>query len=206
MTKIICRSEDGRVEDMEVSDAVFGRSYNEAVVHQLITSYLSNARSVTRAQKGRSEVVGSSRKLWRQKGTGRARVGAASNPLWKGGGRIFPNKPTENYHKKINRKMYRVGISIIFSQLLRNNRLIVIDNLQLETEKTKRFVEKLRKFNLENAVIITNEIDKNLYLASRNVPDIKVIELNSINPASLLSYDNVVVTREVINKIESVLQ
>ncbi|BBL35060.1 50S ribosomal protein L4 [Nitrosomonas stercoris] len=206
MTKIICRSEDGRVEDMEVSDAVFDRSYNEAVVHQLITSYLSNARSVTRAQKGRSEVVGSSRKLWRQKGTGRARVGAASNPLWKGGGRIFPNKPTENYHKKINRKMYRVGISIIFSQLLRNNRLIVIDNLQLETEKTKRFVEKLRKFNLENAVIITNEIDKNLYLASRNVPDIKVIELNSINPASLLSYDNVVVTREVINKIESVLQ
>jgi large subunit ribosomal protein L4 len=206
MAKILCRSEDGQTEDIEVSDSVFNRAYNETLVHQLITSYLSNARSVTRAQKGRSEVAGSTRKMWRQKGTGRARVGAASNPLWRGGGKIFPNKPTENYQKKINRKVYRAGISIIFSQLLRDNRLIAINEFQLETEKTKKFIEKLKRYHLEDVVIITDKIDRNLYLASRNVPNIEITEIHSIDPTSLLSYNNVVITREVVNKIESILQ
>jgi len=206
MVKISCRSENGQVADIDVSDSVFNRSYNETLVHQLITSYLANARSGTRAQKGRSEVAGSTRKQWRQKGTGRARTGAASNPLWSGGGKIFPNKPTENFAKKINRKMYRAGMCTIFSQLLRNNRLIAVNEFQVETAKTKNFLQKLKNFQFENVMIITDEIDENLYLASRNVPNIKVVDIALIDPISLLSYDNVVVTHNAVNKIESVLQ
>lgn len=206
MVKIPCRSENGQVVNIEVSDSVFDRVYNEALVHQIVTSYLANARRGTRAQKGRSEVAGSTRKQWRQKGTGRARAGAASNPLWSGGGKIFPNKPTENFTKKINRKMYRAGMCTIFSQLLRNNKLIAISEFQVETTKTKFFLQKLRNYQLENVMIITDEVDENLYLASRNIPNIKVVEIDLIDPVSLLSYDNVVITREAVNKIESVLQ
>ncbi|SFU78716.1 LSU ribosomal protein L4P [Nitrosomonas eutropha] len=206
MVKIPCRSENGQVVNIEVSDSVFDRVYNEALVHQIITSYLANARRGTRAQKGRSEVAGSTRKQWRQKGTGRARAGAASNPLWSGGGKIFPNKPTESFTKKINRKMYRAGMCTIFSQLLRNNKLIAISEFQIETTKTKFFLQKLKNYQLENVMIITDEVDENLYLASRNIPNIKVVEVDLIDPVSLLSYDNVVITREAVNKIESVLQ
>ncbi|MXS84980.1 50S ribosomal protein L4 [Nitrosomonas sp. HPC101] len=206
MVKIPCRNENGQIVSMDVSDSVFDRVYNEALVHQIITSYLSNARSGTRAQKGRSEVAGSTRKQWRQKGTGRARTGAASNPLWSGGGKIFPNKPTENFTKKINRKMYRAGICTIFSQLLRNNKLVAIDEFQVETTKTKKFLQKLKSYQLENVMIITDEIDENLYLASRNVPNIKIVEVSLIDPVSLLSYDNVVITREAVSKIENILQ
>lgn len=206
MVKISCRSNSGQVENIDVSDSVFGRTYNEALVHQLITSYLANARSGTRAQKGRSEVAGSTRKQWRQKGTGRARAGASSNPLWSGGGKIFPNKPTENFTKKINRKMYRAGMCTIFSQLLRNDRLSAINELQIEVIKTKNFLQKLKDYQIENAIIITDEIDENLYLSSRNIPNIKVIGVDLIDPVSLLSYNNVVITRAAVNKIENILQ
>lgn len=206
MVKISCRSESGQVTSIDVSDSVFDRAYNESLVHQLVTSYLANARSATRAQKGRSEVAGSTRKQWRQKGTGRARTGAASNPLWSGGGKIFPNKPTENFSKKINRKMYRAGMCTIFSQLLRNSKLIAVSEFQIESKKTKDFLQKLRNFQLENVIIITDEVGENLYLASRNVPNIKVIDVDLMDPVSLLSYENVVITREAVDKIESVLQ
>ncbi|WP_292976647.1 50S ribosomal protein L4 [Nitrosomonas sp.] len=206
MVKISCRSESGQVTSIDVSDSVFDRAYNESLVHQLVTAYLANARSATRAQKGRSEVAGSTRKQWRQKGTGRARTGAASNPLWSGGGKIFPNKPTENFSKKINRKMYRAGMCTIFSQLLRNSKLIAVSEFQIESKKTKDFLQKLRNFQLENVIIITDEVGENLYLASRNVPNIKVIDVDLMDPVSLLSYENVVITREAVDKIESVLQ
>lgn len=206
MVKISCRNESGQVTSIDVSDSVFDRAYNESLVHQLVTSYLANARSATRAQKGRSEVAGSTRKQWRQKGTGRARTGAASNPLWSGGGKIFPNKPTENFSKKINRKMYRAGMCTIFSQLLRNSKLIAVSEFQIESKKTKDFLQKLRNFQLENVIIITDEVGENLYLASRNVPNIKVIDVDLMDPVSLLSYENVVITREAVDKIESVLQ
>lgn len=206
MVKISCRSESGQVTSIDVSDSVFDRAYNESLVHQLVTAYLANARSATRAQKGRSEVAGSTRKQWRQKGTGRARTGAASNPLWSGGGKIFPNKPTENFSKKINRKMYRAGMCTIFSQLLRNSKLIAVSEFQIESKKTKDFLQKLRNFQFENVIIITDEVGENLYLASRNVPNIKVIDVDLMDPVSLLSYENVVITREAVDKIESVLQ
>lgn len=206
MVKISCRNESGQVTSIDVSDSVFDRAYNESLVHQLVTAYLANARSATRAQKGRSEVAGSTRKQWRQKGTGRARTGAASNPLWSGGGKIFPNKPTENFSKKINRKMYRAGMCTIFSQLLRNSKLIAVSEFQIESKKTKDFLQKLRNFQLENVIIITDEVGENLYLASRNVPNIKVIDVDLMDPVSLLSYENVVITREAVDKIESVLQ
>jgi len=206
MVKISCRSESGQVTSIDVSDSVFDRAYNESLVHQLVTSYLANARSATRAQKGRSEVAGSTRKQWRQKGTGRARTGAASNPLWSGGGKIFPSKPTDSFSKKINRKMYRAGMCIIFSQLLRNSKLVAVSEFQIETKKTKDFLQKLKNFQFGNVMIITDEIGENLYLASRNVPNIKVIDVDLMDPVSLLSYDNVVVTREAVNKIENILQ
>lgn len=206
MVKIPCVYENGQIENIEVSESVFGRVYNEALIHQIVKSYLANARMGTRAQKGRSDVSGSTRKQWRQKGTGRARTSAATNPLWRGGGKIFPNKPTENFKQKLNRKMYRAGICTILSELLRNNKLIAINEFQIEVPKTKACLQKLEKYQLKSAIIITSEMDDNLYLASRNIPNLKVIEAESIDPVSLLRYDNVVITRDTVNKIESVLQ
>lgn len=206
MVKIPCIYENGQIEDIEVSESVFGRVYNEALVHQVVKSYLANARAGTRAQKGRSDVTGSTRKQWRQKGTGRARTGAATNPLWRGGGKIFPNKPTENFKQKLNRKMYRAGMCTILSELLRNNKLAAIDEFQVEIPKTKACLQKLKNYRLENVMIITSELDNNLYLASRNLPNLKVIEVDLIDPVSLLAYDNVVITRDTVNKIENVLQ
>ena len=206
MVKIPCIYENGQIEDIEVSESVFGRVYNEALVHQVIQSYLANARAGTRAQKGRADVAGSTRKQWRQKGTGRARTSAASNPLWRGGGKIFPNKPTENFKQKLNRKMYRAGMCTIFSELLRSKRLIAVDEFQVEVPKTKACLQKLKNYQLENVMVITSEIDSNLYLASRNLPNLKVVEVDLIDPVSLLAYDNVVITRGTVNKIEDVLQ
>lgn len=203
--KIPCLSESGSSEEVVLSESVFGRVYNDALVHQIVNAYLANARSGTRAQKGRSEVAKSTRKQWRQKGTGRARAGAASNPLWRGGGNIFPNKPTERFSQKVNRKMYRAGICTILSQLLRDNRLKIVNEFVVSTPKTKDFIQKLKVHQLSNAMIITDMVDDNLHLASRNVPNIKVIEMAQIDPVSLLRYENVVITRRTIEKFESVL-
>lgn len=205
MVRVPCLNESGQSEEVNLPESVFGRDYNEALVHQVINSYLANARAGTRSQKGRSEVSGSTRKLWRQKGTGRARAGAASNPLWRGGGNIFPNKPDEKFSQKLNRKMYRAGICAILSQLLRDNRLKIVSEFVVDTPKTKDFIQKLKVHQLSNVMIITDEIDDNLYLASRNVPNIKVIEATRIDPVSLLFYENVIMTRETVEKFESAL-
>ena len=191
--------------NITVSDELFNRDYNEALVHQVVTSYLSNARSATRAQKGRSDVAKSTRKPWRQKGTGRARAGMASSPIWRGGGKIFPNNPDESFKKKLNKKMYRAGLSVILSQLIRDGRLFVTESFNVDTHKTKRFVEKLSEFGLNEVMLITNQLDDNLYLASRNIPRISVVEVKNIDPVSLLKFERVLFTSEGLRKLEELL-
>lgn len=186
-------------------DSLFGREYNEALVHQLITAYLANARSANRAQKGRSEVAKSTRKPWRQKGTGRARAGMASSPLWRGGGKIFPNSPSENFSHKVNRKMYRAGVGAILSQLVREERLSVVENFVVDAPKTKVLARKLRDMGLEEVMIITDGVDENLYLSSRNLPLVKVVEAGHADPVSLMRFANVLITRGALTKMEEVL-
>lgn len=186
-------------------DSLFGREYNEALVHQVITAYLANARSANRAQKGRSEVAKSTRKPWRQKGTGRARAGMASSPLWRGGGKIFPNSPSENFSHKVNRKMYRAGVGAILSQLVREERLSVVENFVVDAPKTKVLARKLRDMGLEEVMIITDGVDENLYLSSRNLPLVKVVEAGHADPVSLMRFANVLITRGALTKMEEVL-
>ncbi|MDK2126355.1 50S ribosomal protein L4 [Parachitinimonas caeni] len=188
------------------SDALFARDYNEALVHQVVTAYLANARSGNRAQKGRSEVSKSTRKPWKQKGTGRARAGMASSPLWRGGGKIFPNSPEENFSHKLNRKMYRAGLATILSQLVRQGRLMVVETFELESPKTKLFAERLQSFGVEQHVLlITDNLDENLYLSSRNLPNVLVLEPAQADPVSLVRYRNVVLTRDALKKFEEML-
>ncbi|GAB3269141.1 50S ribosomal protein L4 [Chitinimonas naiadis] len=188
------------------SDTLFGRDYNEALVHQVVTAYLANARSGNRAQKGRSEVAKSTRKPWRQKGTGRARAGMASSPLWRGGGKIFPSSPDENFTQKVNRKMYRAGLATILSQLVREERLVVVDAFTADTPKTKAFAAKLAAMGLnERTLIVTDNLDENLYLASRNLPNVLVLEPSQADPVSLVRFKKVLVTREALKQIEEIL-
>ena len=188
-----------------VSDTVFDRKYNEPLVHQLVTAYLANARSANRAQKGRSDVSKSNHKPWRQKGTGRARAGSASSPIWRGGGQIFPNSPDENFSHKVNRKAYRAGMSVIFSQLRRDNRLLIIDTLTVEQPKTKELALKIKSLGLNEVMIITDKIDDNLYLSARNIPHLKVVEVNQADPYNLLRYETILVTADGIKKIEELM-
>jgi large subunit ribosomal protein L4 len=190
---------------VSVPDSLFGREYNEALVHQVVTAYLANARSANRAQKGRSDVAKSTRKPWRQKGTGRARAGMASSPLWRGGGKIFPNSPEENFSHKVNRKMYRAGMGAILSQLVRENRLSVVENFALDTPKTKALAGKLRDMKLDEVMIVTDSVDENLYLSSRNLPLVKVVEAGHVDPVSLLRFANVLITRGALAKMEEML-
>lgn len=201
-----CIDIDGKTNSISVSERVFGRDYNESLVHQIVTAYMANARSGTRAQKSRSNVAKSTHKLWRQKGTGRARVGAASNPIWRGGGRVFPNMPQENFSHKINRKMYRTGICIILSRLLSENRLSLINEFTVNTPKTKEFINKLQALNLTNVLIITEKIDDNLYLSSRNVPAVSITDTAHANPVSLLRHHHVLISREAAEKFEELLK
>lgn len=201
-----CIGFDGVTSNISISEQVFGRDYNESLVHQIVTAYMSNARQGTRAQKDRSNVTKSTHKLWRQKGTGRARVGAASNPLWRGGGRIFPNSPLENFAHKVNKKMYRAGMSTILSRLLSENRLHLIEKFVVDTPKTKEFVGKLEALNLKNVLIITEQVDDNLYLSSRNVPMVSIIDTSHIDPISLLKHNDILICREAIVKIEEMLK
>ncbi|WP_025042207.1 50S ribosomal protein L4 [Nitrosospira briensis] len=190
---------------VSVPDSLFGREYNEALVHQVVTAYLANARSANRAQKGRSDVAKSTRKPWRQKGTGRARAGMASSPLWRGGGKIFPNSPEENFSHKVNRKMYRAGMGAILSQLVRENRLSVVENFVLDTPKTKILAGKLKDMKLGEVMIVTDSVDENLYLSSRNLPLVKVVEAGHVDPVSLLRFANVLITRGALAKMEEML-
>jgi large subunit ribosomal protein L4 len=187
-------------------DTVFGRDYNEALIHQLVIAYQANARSGNRAQKGRSEIAKSTKKPWRQKGTGRARAGMASSPLWRGGGKIFPNLPEENFGHKVNKKMYRAGICSILSQLVREGRLSVVESLSVAAPKTKLLADKLKGMGLASSVlVITDAVDENLLLAARNLPGVLVVEPRHADPVSLVQYQNVIMTRSVIAKIEEML-
>lgn len=201
-------NENGKAgASMNASDDLFGREYNEALVHQLVTAYQANARSANSKQKGRSEIAKSTRKPFAQKGTGRARAGMASSPLWRGGGKIFPNSPDQNYTQKINRKMYRAGLASIFSKLVSEGRLSVIDALSVSAPKTKLLADKIKGMGLQDArlLIITDNIDENLYLSSRNLPNVLVVEAHQADPVSLVRFSNVLVTRGAIAKIEELL-
>jgi large subunit ribosomal protein L4 len=190
---------------MPASAELFGRDYSEALVHQVVTAYQANARSGNRAQKGRSDVQKSTKKPWRQKGTGRARAGMASSPLWRGGGRIFPNLPDENFSQKVNKKMHRAGIAAILSQLVRENRLSVIDNMTLESPKTKLLALKLKGMGLDQVLIITDNLDDNLYLSSRNLPGVMVLEAKHADPVNLVRFAKVVLTKGAVKQFEEVL-
>ena len=191
---------------LQVSDTLFAREYNEALVHQVVVAYMANARSGTRAQKGRGEVQKSTRKPWRQKGTGRARAGRASSPLWRGGGKIFPNSPDENFTQKVNRKMYRAGVAAILSQLVREDRLAVVEEFTVEAPKTKLLNSRLKSMGLESVLLIVDKFDENLFLSARNLHKVLVLEVSETDPVSLVYYDNVIVTKGALAKMEEVWQ
>ena len=188
------------------SDEAFAREYNEALVHQVLTAYLANARQGTRAQKARGEVNKSNKKPWKQKGTGRARAGRASSPLWRGGGKIFPNLPDENFSQKLNRKMYRAGVSSILSQLAREERLAVVEKFTVDAPRTKLLAEKLRGMGLDDVLIITDHMDDNLRLSSRNLPNVEVMTVGEADPLALMQHARVLVTRGAVAKIEALLK
>ncbi len=186
----------------EVPETVFGRAYNEDLVHQVVVAFQANARQGTRAQKDREQVKHSTKKPFKQKGTGRARAGMTSSPLWRGGGRIFPNMPDENFAQKINKKMYRAGMASILSQLAREGRLAVVDSLKVDSPKTKPLAAKFKAMNLESVLVIADEIDENLYLASRNLVNILVVEPRYADPLSLVHYRKVLVTKAAMDKLK----
>jgi len=190
---------------LAASDDLFGRAYNEAVVHQVVTAYLANARQGTRKQKARGEVNKSNKKPWRQKGTGRARAGRASSPLWRGGGRIFPNLPDENFSHKVNRKMYRAGIAAILSQLAREGRLSVVESFAVSAPKSKALAEKLKGMGLGEVLIVTDSVDENLLLSSRNLPTVLVVEPRNADPVSLLRFEKTLLTRGAVAKMQEML-
>ena len=191
---------------LQASDVLFGRDYNEALVHQVVTAYAANARSGNRKQKGRSEIAKSTRKPFRQKGTGNARAGMASSPLWRGGGKIFPNTPDENFSLKVNRKMYRAGVAAILSQLAREDRLAVVESFSIEAPKTRLLSQKLKGMGLESVLVITDEMDENLFLSSRNLHQVLVLEVNEADPVSLVRFPKVLVTKGALAKMEEAWQ
>ena len=187
---------------LQASDVLFGREYNENLVHQLVVGYQANARSANSKQKGRDDVAHTTHKPWRQKGTGNARSGMTSSPIWRGGGRAFPNSPEQNYAHKINRKMYRAGMATILSQLVREDRLAVVDAFAVEAPKTKLFAQKVKNMGFDQVLVITDNLDENLWLSSRNLPNVLVLEAKETDPVSLVRYAKVVVTRDAVAKFE----
>jgi large subunit ribosomal protein L4 len=187
---------------LQASDVLFAREYNEDLVHQLVVGYQANARSANSKQKGRDDVAHTTHKPWRQKGTGNARSGMTSSPIWRGGGRAFPNSPEQNYAHKINRKMYRAGMATILSQLVREDRLAVVDAFAVEAPKTKLFAQKVKNMGFQQVLVITDNLDENLWLSSRNLPNVLVLEAKETDPVSLVRYAKVVVTRDAVAKFE----
>lgn len=188
---------------LQASDVLFGRDFNEALVHQVVVAYQANARSGDRQQKDRSEVRHTTTKPWRQKGTGRARAGSNGSPLWRGGGRIFPNSPDENFGQKVNKKMFRAGMASILSELNRQDRLVVVESLSVDAPKTKLFAEKLKSLGLDqNLLVITGNLNENLYLSSRNLPNVLVLEAQETDPVSLVRFPKVLVTKDAVAKFE----
>ena len=192
-------------KSVDASENLFGRDYNEALVHQVVVAYSANGRQGTRAQKTRAEVRHSTKKPWRQKGTGRARAGMTSSPLWRGGGRIFPNKADENFTQKLNRKMYRAGMAAILSQLVREDRLSVIEAFSVGEPKTKVLAGKLRDLGMDHVLILTDALDDNLYLSARNLPNVLVMEARNADPVSLMRYEKVLVTKAAVKHLEEAL-
>lgn len=190
---------------VSASDSLFGRDFNEALVHQVVVAYQANARSGNRKQKDREEVKHTTKKPWRQKGTGRARAGMSSSPLWRGGGRIFPNSPEENFSQKINRKMFRAGVAAILSQLAREGRLVVVENFSVDAPKTKLVAQKLKGMGIDSALVITESLDDNLLLASRNLPNVLVVEAHQADPVSLIRFPKVLLTKGAVAKMEEML-
>ena len=187
---------------VDVPDTVFGREYNESLIHQVVVAFQANARQGTRAQKDREQVRHSTKKPFKQKGTGRARAGMTSSPLWRGGGRIFPNMPDENFMQKINKKMYRAGMASIFSQLAREGRLAVVDSLSVDSPKTKVLADKFKAMNLNSVLVIADVVDENLYLASRNLVNILVVEPRYADPVSLVHYKKIIVTKAAMDQLK----
>ena len=187
---------------IDAPETVFGREYNEDLVHQIVVAYQANARQGTRAQKDREQVKHSTKKPFKQKGTGRARAGMTSSPLWRGGGRIFPNSPEENFTQKINKKMYRAGMASIFSQLAREGRLAVVDSFKVDAPKTKLLAAKFKAMSLDSVLVIADEVDDNLYLASRNLPNVLVLETRYADPLSLVHYKKVLVTKAAMDQLK----
>ena len=195
-------NEQGQASKFEVPETVFGRAYNEDLIHQIVVAYRANARQGTRAQKDREQVHHSTKKPFKQKGTGRARAGMTSSPLWRGGGRTFPNSPDENFTQKINKKMYRAGMASIFSQLAREGRLVVVDSLTVDSPKTKELAAKFKALNVESVLVIAEEVDENLYLASRNLTNVLVVEPRYADPVSLVHFKKVLVTKGAVEKLK----
>lgn len=189
---------------VEVSEAAFGREFNEPLVHQVVTAYLAGARQGTRAQKSRSDRRGGGRKPWRQKGTGRARAGTIRSPIWRGGGVTFAARP-QNHSQKVNRKMYRGAMRCILSELIRQHRLIALDTFRVDSPKTKSLLKQLKDLELSNVLIVTDEVDENLYLAARNLKGVEVLEVAGVDPVSLIGHDKVLITVSALKNLEQVL-
>ncbi|QIB66210.1 50S ribosomal protein L4 [Kineobactrum salinum] len=189
---------------VSVSDVAFAREYNEDLVHQVVTAYLAGARQGTRAQKNRAAVRGGGKKPWRQKGTGRARAGTIRSPIWRSGGVTFAAQP-QDHSQKVNRKMYRAAMRSIMSELARQDRLIVVESLDIEAPKTRLLAQQLGEYGLDNVLIVTSELGENLYLAARNLHKVDVRDVDGVDPVSLVAYDKVMVTVDAVKKIEEML-
>jgi len=200
----VCKPGGSEVAKVSVSDAAFAREYNEDLVHQVVTAYMAGARQGTRAQKNRSAVNGGGKKPWRQKGTGRARAGTSRSPIWRSGGVTFAAQP-QDHSQKVNRKMYRAAMQTIMSELARQDRLVVIESLGLEAPKTKLLLKRLDEFGVDNVLIVSAEVDENLYLAARNLHKVNVSDVEGIDPLSLIGHDKVMVTVDAVKKIEEML-
>ncbi|MCB4810200.1 50S ribosomal protein L4 [Methylovorus menthalis] len=204
--KLIDKNGKPAKSGVEVSEVTFGREFNEALVHQVVVAYQANARTATRAQLGRGNVSHTTHKPWNQKGTGRARAGMSSSPIWRGGGRAFPNSPDENFSHKVNRKVYRAGMRSILSELVRQDRLSVIEEFVVDTPKTKALVEKIKGLGYgEGVLVLVDGFDENLYLSARNLPNILVVEAQYADPVSLVRFPNVVATKAAVKKLEEML-
>lgn len=201
----LINNEGQATASVSASDVAFGREFNEDLVHQVVIAYMANARTATRAQKGRSEVAKSTRKPFRQKGTGNARAGMASSPLWRGGGKTFPNSPDENFSHKVNKKMHRAGMQAILSELARLGRLQVVEEFKMDSPKTKQMVQKIKALGFDSVMVVTDDLDENLYLSSRNLPHVLVVEAQHADPVNLVRFPNVLMTRAAVKKFEEML-
>ena len=201
----LINNEGQATASVNASDVAFGREFNEDLVHQVVIAYMANARMATRAQKGRSEVAKSTRKPFRQKGTGNARAGMASSPLWRGGGKTFPNSPDENFSHKVNKKMHRAGMQAILSELARLGRLQVVEEFKMDSPKTKQMVQKIKALGFDSVMVVMDDVDENLYLSSRNLPHVLIVEAQHADPVNLVRFPNVLMTRAAVKKFEEML-